>query len=335
MTSTSTRRNTRYSRRGKGRTRKIRIQTHYEQHPSYFLTQEGGATKMADDHLNILKRASQVIQELDQELKVGVGQTELLKRAVTECAAANNAVVAKLRAMSKELSSDKSASQGVQATIKGAAQLQQLATKLSKTLEESQQMRQGLRQARDELGEAQDEIKRARTETEELRGELRRAGAARAEEALRPLADEIQALRPQIDAIQNSVLQFREGVDWRRWRPGAGELRDALDSVYTALPPDTPGQEPGVSAINSPPEVQRIIRVIGEKFAAALPEDLSLQLQNLDRELRTLQDSVTASLRAVERVPVVIRGGGKRTMRKRRGRRGQGRAGQTKRRQWR
>lgn len=329
MASSSTRRRTRRSRRGKGRGRKIRIQTHYEQHPSYYLTQQGGSTKITDAHLKILRRASQVIRDLDRELKVGVGQTQLLKRAVSECAAANSAVVAKLRAISKELSSGKRASKGNQATMKGAAQLQQLTSKLTKTLEESQQLWQGLRQARNELGEAQDEIKRARAETEDLRGELRRAGAARAEEALRPLADEIRALRPQIAAIQQSVREFREGVDWRRWRPGTGEMARALDPVYLSLSIDAPGQGPTVLAANAPPEVQRILQVIADKFTAALPRNLGPQLQTLDRELRTLQDSVTASLRAVERVPGDARGGGKRTMRKRQGHRGRG--GQTQR----
>lgn len=318
MASSSSRRKTRRTRRGRGSGPKIRNQTHFEQHPSYFLTQQGGATKTANAHLKMLRRASSVIRDLDRELKVGLGHTELLKRAVTECAAANNAVSAKLRAVSKELSARANQPPGSKATMHNAARLQQLAAKLTKTLEESQQLRQGLREARDQLGEAQDEVKRARTETEELRGELRRAGAARAEEALRPLATEIQQLQPQINAIQRTIQQFRQGVDWQKWRPRAGSLAQALEPVYASLPNDAPGRGPGVSAANAPEPVRRILKAVADKFTAALPADLSRQLDDLQRDLRTLQDSVTASLRAVERAPRDARGGGRRTKRKRR-----------------
>jgi len=318
MAAYSTHRRTRRSRRGRGSVRKIRKQTHFEQHPSYFLTQQGGVTKTADAHLKMLQRASSVIRELDRELKVGLGHTELLKRAVTECAAVNNAVSAKLRAVSKELSAQTKTPTGSKATMHSATRLQQLAAKLTKTLEESQQLRQGLREARNQLGEAEDEVKRARTETEELRDELRRAGAARAEEALRPLATEIRQLGPQINGIQQTIQQFREGVDWQKWRPGAGSLARALEPIYASLPNDAPGRGPGVSAANAPESVKRVLRAVSEKFTAALPVDLTRQLDNLQRDLRTLQDSVTASLRAVERAPRDARGGGRRTKRKRR-----------------
>ena len=318
MRTSTTRRKTRRSRRGKGRGRKIQNQTHYEQHPTYYLTQQGGATQTVNAHMNMLRRASNVIRELDRELKVGLGHTQLLKRAVTECAAANNAVSAKLRAVSKELSSRGSSPASTRATIQSATRLQQLAAKLTKTLEESQQLRAGLREARNQLGEAQDEVKRARAETEELRGELRRAGAARAEEALRPLAAEIQQLRPQISTIQQSIRQFQEGVDWRNWRPGSGALAEALEPVYQSLPRDASDLGPSVRAANAPEPVRRILQTVADKVIAALPEDLSPQLQTLDRELRTLEDSVTASLRAVERAPRDARGGGGRTKKRRR-----------------
>lgn len=320
MRTSVTRRKPRRSRRGRGRGRKIRNQTHYEQHPSYFLTQQGGASRTANAHLKMLKRASGVIRELDRELKVGLGQTQLLKRAVAECAAANSAVSAKLRAVSNELSSRANAPSGTRATVRSAAKLQQIATKLSKTLEESQQLRQHLREARNELGEAQDAVLRARRESEELRSELRRAGAARAEAALRPLADEIRVLQPLIGRIQDLIRTFHEEVNWRNWRPRAGELGLALQPIYDQLPDDTPGTG-NVTAANAAPQIQAVLQAVSDKFARVLPTDLEPTLQVLQRELRTLTDSVTASLRAVERVPADARGGGWRrgqTVRKRR-----------------
>jgi len=318
MRTSATRRKTRRSRRGRGR--KIRNQTHYEQHPSYFLTQQGGASKTANAHLKMLKRASGVIKELDRELKVGLGQTQLLKRAVAECAAANSAVSAKLRAVSKELSSRANTPSGTRATVRSATKLQQIAAKLSKTLEESQQLRQHLREARNDLGEAQDAVLRARTESKELRDELRRAGAARAEAALRPLADEIRALQPLTNRIQDQIRTFHEEVNWRNWRPRAGELGRALQPIYDQLPANTPGMG-NVTAANAPPQIKAVLQAVSNKFATVLPHDLDPQLQELQRELRTLTDSVTASLRAVERMPGDVRGGGgkrRRTVRKRR-----------------
>ena len=261
-----------------------------------------GGARTTHQHLRTLRRAGDVIGRLDKELRVSLGRTELLKRAVQECGQANATVGTQLRALSRHMSRKQQASPAIKATLDTSGKLQKLAGKLTKTLEETRGLRDGLRSARNELGEARDDAARAHAETDELRGELRRAGAARAEAVLEPLVGRINATGPHITAVTAALRDYRDGLDWQNWQPQrhGTELYTALAPVYHQLGIEDTSN---ARASGAPAEIQAILAAVAAKFAAALPDTLERSLEDLERNLRTLSETARASLRAVERAP--------------------------------
>jgi hypothetical protein len=226
---------------------------------------------------------------------------------VKECADANTTVSNQLRSLSRRLTAKQSATPAVKAAMTSSTKVQKLAAQLSKTLEQTQGLREQLRSVHNELGLERDSAKRAQTETADLREELKRAGAARAEAVLRPLVDQIDALEPHIQTVATAITDFRAGPNWQNWQPQRGALGTALQPLYAALhePFDPTSTTPTTAA---PAEIQAAIAAIADRFQAALPPTLTPALDVLQRELRVLHDTVTASLRAVERIPAA-RGG--------------------------
>ncbi len=277
--------------------------------PRRSATLRGGAQneRIEHHHLRTLREAGRIIRRLDQELASSLGRSELLQRAVRECADANQTVSKQLRNLSERITAKKSVTPAVRAAMTSSTKVQKLAGQLSKTLEETQMMRQQLRDARNELGEARDTAARAHTETAELREELKKAGAARAEAALRPLVAQIDALEPRITAVADAMAQYRAGVNWRNWQPQRGNLGAALLPLYDALGEDFDARST-TNVTAAPEAIQNAVAAIAQKFQESIPPALEANLQNLQRGLIALKDTVTASLRAVERMPAAAGG---------------------------
>ena len=290
---------------------------HHTRRPRRSATLRGGTQNERTEHhhLRTLREAGHLIRRLDQELASSLGRSELLQRAVRECADANQTVSKQLRNLSKRITAKKSVTPAVRAAMTSSTKVQKLAGQLSKTLEETQVMRQQLRDARNELGEARDTAARAHTETAELREELKKAGAARAEAALRPLVAQIDALEPRITAVADAMAQYRAGVNWRNWQPQRGNLGAALHPLYDALNADFDARST-TNVAAAPEAIRTAIAAIAEKFQESIPPTLGANLQDLQRGLIALKDTVTASLRAVERMPAAA--GGKRRHKTRR-----------------
>lgn len=274
-----------------------------------------GGARTTHQHLNTLRRAGNVIGQLDKELRDSLGRTELLKRAVQECGQANAAIGSQLRKLSHHMSRKQMASPIVKKTMDNSDKLQKLASKLTKTLEDTRNLRDNLRSARNELGEARDDANRAHTETAELRNELRRAGAARAEAVLEPLVAHIHKMQPHILAVTAALEEYRDSLVWENWHPqrAGTELYTAFEPMYQQLNITESSNKP---ASNAPPEIKAILAAVAGRFATALPNTLEQSLESLNRHLITLSETVRASLRAVERVPGVAEGG-KNTRRRR------------------
>lgn len=269
----------------------------------------GGAQNKRTEHhhLRTLREAGRIIRRLDQELASSLGRSELLQRAVRECADANQTVSRQLRGLSKRIAAKKSATPSVRAAMASSTKVQKLAGQLSKTLEETQALRKQLRDARNELGEARDTAARAHTETAELREDLKKAGAARAEAVLRPLVAQIDALGPRINAVNTVMANYRDGVNWRNWQPQRGALGTALHPIYDALGEAFDARS-ATRVTAAPQAIQDAVAAIAQKFQESIPPTLEADLQNLQQGLIALKDTVTASLHAVERIPVMAGG---------------------------
>lgn len=276
--------------------------------------QTGGQTH---SHLNTLRRASDIIARLDQELTASLGNTELLRRAVRQCGQANAAISAQLRQLSQSLSARDRNTSAVKTVVQGSEKLGRIATKLTKTLEETRALRGALREAKNELGEARDAAVRAQTDVAELREERKRAGAARAEAALTPVYEKIRELEPLIRRVRQAGTDFAnaaDGVNWRNWQPQRGDLGTALQPVYNAL--GLPFTADGRTSVTSAPAgIQAIFAAIAGKFEEAIPDDVQHTLHELEQNLRELSDVVVASIRAVQPAGAPPLGGGRRTRR--------------------
>jgi chromosome segregation ATPase len=200
------------------------------------------------------------------------------------------------------MSRKQKASPIVKNTMDNSDKLQILASKLTKTLEDTRNLRDNLRAARNELGEARDGATRANADTAELRNELRRAGAARAEAVLEPLVAHIHTMQPHILAVTAALEEYRNSLDWKNWQPqrAGTELYTSLKPVYHQLGITESSNKP---AYNAPSEIKAILTAVAGRFASALPDTLEQSLEYLNRHLLTLSETVRASLRAVERVP--------------------------------